>query len=209
MKTDTRGSSILAFVFFMLLMGCIGIAVEYRTVVPGTSIIDRLRARPVVTDLDLLNGYDDLQKIKQDYHYLDFTCTAEKTMLGDYDCWATISKFNSIDAKIMAFFFRNAKLTAVRVSLDAENHPKMFSLLHKRYGPDRQFGSHADSYGNNIVGWIRPSGIVAINDHIEGDQEAILLWMSRSNNQMIVPEESGGKEEAVTKEPTTARTKIF
>jgi hypothetical protein len=68
----------------------------------------------------------------------------------------------------------------MRVSFAAKNHPELFSLLHKRYGQEHEFGRHADTYGNNIVGWIRPSGVVVVNDRVEGEQESILLWLSPS-----------------------------
>jgi hypothetical protein len=41
------------------------------------------------------------------------------------------------------------------------------------------FGANRDSYGNNIVGWMRPSGAVAVNDQVGPKQEALVLWLSR------------------------------
>jgi hypothetical protein len=40
------------------------------------------------------------------------------------------------------------------------------------------FGANRDSYGNNIVGWMRPSGAVAVNDQVGPKQEALVLWLS-------------------------------
>lgn len=178
MKQYSRGSTLIKFVFLVVLLAGLGVAVEYRLGVPGTTIVDRFHAKPVVLDLDLLSGKDDQNKIRQTFHYLHHTCTSESSDLGDSVCWATISKFNEIDARVISFFFSREKLSAVRISFAAQNHPAVFALLSKRYGKEREFGHNADSYGNNIVGWIRPSGVVAINDHVDGDQEAILLWLS-------------------------------
>lgn len=179
-KQNNRGSTLIQFILIIVFLAGLGIAVEYQIGIPGTTFVDRLRAKPVITDLDLLNEQEDQQTIKQTYHYLHHTCTSESSILGDSVCWSTISKFNGIDARLISFFFRNGKLSAVRISFAAKNQPELFSLLQKRYGQEREFGHHADSYGNNIVGWIRPSGIVATNDRVEGDQESILLWLSPS-----------------------------
>ncbi|OGU23297.1 MAG: hypothetical protein A2580_16915 [Hydrogenophilales bacterium RIFOXYD1_FULL_62_11] len=160
----------------MLLAG-LGIAVDYRMSIPGSSLVDRLRAKPVVLDVDSLSGENQLS-IKQTYHHLRYTCAPEHGILGDFVCWATVSDFNGIDARLIAFFFRNDKLSSVRVSFSAEDHPKMLSLMQKRFGPERRFGQRTDAFGNNIVGWIRPSGIVAINDSADGNEEPFLLWTS-------------------------------
>lgn len=178
MKRSNRGNALIKLVLLILLLAGLGIAVEYQVGTPGETVVDRLRARPVVTDMDLLNPKDTQQTVEQTYHYLHFTCTPENGKLGDWACWAPISKFNGIDARLIVFFFRQSNLSAVRISFAAAKNAEVFSLLHKRYGPDHEFGHHADSYGNNIVGWIRPSGVVAINDHVEGEQESILLWLS-------------------------------
>jgi len=41
------------------------------------------------------------------------------------------------------------------------------------------FGQNRDSYGNNIVGWVRPAGAISVNDEIGKDQDVILVWMSK------------------------------
>jgi hypothetical protein len=95
-------------------------------------------------------------------------------------CWATVSEFNGIDARLISFFFRNDQLSALRVSFAAEHHPEMFSLMEKRFGTARAFGGRTDAFGNNIVGWMRRSGFVATNNRVSGDEESLLLWLSTS-----------------------------
>lgn len=130
-----RGSASVKFVILLMLLAGLGIAVDYRMSIPGSSLVDRLRAKPVVLDVDSLSGENQLS-IKQ------------------------------------------TKLSSVRVSFSAEDHPKMLSLMQKRFGPERRFGQRTDAFGNNIVGWVRPSGIVAINDSADGNEEPFLLWTS-------------------------------
>lgn len=145
---------------------------------PGTSPLDRLRAQPVVLDLDAYHGSLIEADIKRDLHHLHFTCTVESSSLGDRVCWAPISSFNDVEAQIAAFFFKEEKLSFIRLSFSGKEHPRLFSQMHKKFGPVRTFKKSGDIHGNSIVGWVRPKGIVAINDHIEPQHEAIVLWIS-------------------------------
>ncbi|WP_310446668.1 hypothetical protein [Thiobacillus sp.] len=181
-----RGSSSVKFAILLMLLAGLGIAVDYRMSIPGSSVVDRLYARPVVLDMDALSG-DSQLSIKQAYHYLHHTCAAEHGILGDAVCWATISEFNGIDARLIAFFFRNDRLSAVRVAFPAESHPKVLALMQKRFGPERRFGQRTDAFGNKIVGWMRPSGAIAINDSVEGDAEPFVLWTSTDAILMRLP----------------------
>jgi hypothetical protein len=174
---SARGSASVKFAILLVLLAGLGIAVDYRMSIPGSSVVDRLYAKPVVLDMDALSG-DSQLSIKQAYHYLHHTCAAEHGILGDSVCWATISEFNGIDARLIAFFFRNDRLSAVRVAFPVESHPKVLALMQKRFGPERRFGLRTDAYGNKIVGWMRPSGVIAISDSAEGEEEPFVLWTS-------------------------------
>lgn len=176
--SSIRGSTSVKFAILLMLLAVLGVAVDYNMSIPGSSLVDRLRAKPVVLDMDSLSGRETQSEITQTYHHLHHTCTPETNPLGDHVCWATVSEFNGIDARVIAFFFREGKLSAVRVSFAAENHPAMFSLMEKKYGPSRTFGGGTDAFGNNIVGWVRPSGFVTANDRLSGDEDALLLWVS-------------------------------
>jgi hypothetical protein len=166
-------------VFLMVLVGILGVIVQYNYGTPGESIVDRVRAKAVVLDFDSLNPEATPAQIQESWHQLHYTCTPEQGPLGNHVCWAPISDFNTVKARIIAFFFRDGHLSVVRVSFAPENHPEIFSLLEKRFGDHRVFGANRDSYGNNIVGWMRPSGVVAVNDQVGPKQEALVLWLSR------------------------------
>ena len=180
MKRPNRGSKLAQYILLALLLAGLGIAWEYQLGVPGGTVVDRWRAEPVVMDLDLLNGKDDPQTIKQTYHYLYHTCAPEFSNLGDSVCWAPISKFNGMKARIIAFFFRKGELSAVRVSFPANSHPELFASLRKRYGQEVKFGRPTDKQWLTSVGWIRPNGIVATIDRAERLQETIVLWTSKT-----------------------------
>lgn len=172
-----RGSTSVKFAILLLLLAGLWVAVDYRMSTPGSSVYDRLYARPIVLDMDALSR-ENRQSITQTYHDLHYTCAAEHGILGDAVCWATISSFNGIDARLIAFFFRNDRLSTVRVSFPGKSHPAVLSQMQKRFGPERKFGQRTDAFGNKIVGWIRPSGIIAINDSAEGAEEPFVLWTS-------------------------------
>jgi len=180
MANQSRGISwtriLVAILVVVLGAGYVGYKHEFG--VPGTSPIDWLRAKPVILDLDAYHGNLGENDIRRDLHQLHFTCTAETSSLGDRVCWAPITSYNDIDAKIAAFFFKEGKLTFIRLSFSGKEQPQLFSQMHKKYGPVRTFKKSGDIHGNSIVGWVRPKGIISINDHIEPQHEAIVLWIS-------------------------------
>jgi hypothetical protein len=175
---SSRGSTSVKFAILLMLLAGLWVAVDYRLSIPGSSLIDRLYAEPVVLDVDSLTGRETEREITQTYHYLHHTCVPEPGPLGDHVCWSTVSKFNGIDARLIAFFFRDDRLSAVRVLFRAEHHPEMFAQMEKRFGAARPFGGRTDAFGNNIVGWTRHSGFVATNDRMSGNKDALLLWLS-------------------------------
>lgn len=175
---SSRGSTTVKFAILLMLLAGLWVAVDYRINLSGSSLIDRLYARPVVLDVDTLTGGETEREITQTYHHLHHTCAPEPGPLGDRVCWSTVSEFNGIDARLIAFFFRNDQLSAVRVSFAAAHQPEVFALMERRFGTARPFGGHTDAFGNNVVGWMRRGGFVAINDHLSGDEEALLLWLS-------------------------------
>jgi len=171
------GSASVKFAIMLMLLAGLWVAVDYRMSTPGSSLYDRFYAKSIVLDMDALSR-ENRQTITQTYHDLRYTCAAEHGILGDSVCWATISSFNGIDARLVAFFFRNDRLSNVRVSFPEKSHPVVLSLMQKRFGPERKFGQRTDAFGNKIIGWIRPSGVIAINDSAEGAEEPFVLWTS-------------------------------
>lgn len=183
MKRNNCGSSLAQYILLILLLAGlagVGVAWQYQLGVPGTTVVDRWRAKPVVMDLDLLNEKDDPQKIKQTYDYLHYACASETSTLGDSVCWAPISQFNGIDALVIAFFFRKGELSAVRASFPAKRHTELISSLHKLYGQERTFGHPTDKEWITTVGWMRLNGVVSTIDHAEALQETIVLWVSKT-----------------------------
>jgi len=180
MSGQKRGISwiriLLAVLVVVSAAGYVGYKHEFG--IPGTSLIDRLRAKPAILDLDAYHENLGEADIQRDLHHLHMTCNVETSSLGDRVCWAPISSYNDIDAETAAFFFKQGKLSFIRLSFSGKVHPQLFSQMHKKFGPVRTFKKSGDIHGNSIVGWVRPKGIIAINDHIEPQHEAIVLWIS-------------------------------
>ena len=190
-RKSIRGSTSVKFAILLMLLVGLGIAADYRMSLPGSSLVDRMRAQPAVLDMDTLTGRETEAEILRAYHYLHNTCAPEPGPLGNSVCWAPVSKVNGIAARQIAFFFRDDRLSAVRVSLAKDAHPKMLALLQKGFGPERQFGEQTGAFGNKVVGWMRPSGVIAINDSAEGDDEPVVLWTSSDSIVKKVLENKG------------------
>jgi hypothetical protein len=156
------------------------VIVDYRTGVPGETLWERALAKPVVFSLDSLESGWTPDFVQRAFHHLKHTCGAERTTnLGDFMCWAPVATYNAVSAKGVVFFFRRNRLSAVRVTFTAEHHPEILDMLRKKYGDFRMISERGDTYGNSIVGWTLPNGIVSINDRVGPKQEAILLWLER------------------------------
>lgn len=46
-----RGSAFVKFAILLMLLAGLGLAVDYRMSIPGSSVVDRLYAKPVVLDM--------------------------------------------------------------------------------------------------------------------------------------------------------------
>ena len=160
MAGQTRGISWTRILLVVLaVVSAVGYGVyKHEFGIPGTSPLDRLRAKPVILDLDAYHGNLVEADIKRNLHHLHFTCTIETSTLGDRVCWAPISSYNDVEAEIAAFFFKGGKLSNIRLSFSGKVHPQLFLQMHKKFGPVRTFKKSGDIHGNSIVGWVRPKG---------------------------------------------------
>lgn len=59
-----RGSVSVKFVVLLLLLAGLGVAVDYNMSIPGSSLVDRMRAKPVVLDMDSLSGRETQSEIR-------------------------------------------------------------------------------------------------------------------------------------------------
>ncbi len=171
------GRTSVRFAMLLLLLAGLWVAVDYRLSAPGFRLYDRLYARPIVMDLDTL-GRESRQGILHTYSQLHFTCGAEHGVLGDAVCRAALSSFNGIDARVVDFFFRNDRLSAVRISFAGKSLPLVLAQLRERFGPEARLGSRTAAPGNRVAGWARPGGVIAVTDHAAGNGAPIVLWTS-------------------------------
>jgi hypothetical protein len=177
MKKGMGGIAVLKLVFLLLLVAVVAAIFQYQYGLPGETVVDRFWAKPIGLNLDELDSKTTQAEVQRTYHRLRHTCHSNSDSLGDHVCWAPISKFNALDARLVAFFFNKGQLSAVRVSFRSKSHPVLLSSLKEQYGETRDFGK--DGGSRNIVGWMRPTGIVAMNDQVEPQEDVILLWTSR------------------------------
>jgi hypothetical protein len=59
-KRFIHGRVPIKFVILLVLLAGLGIIVDYRMSTPGSNVVDHLRAKPVVLDMDTLSGRETL-----------------------------------------------------------------------------------------------------------------------------------------------------
>jgi hypothetical protein len=105
-------------------------------------------------------------------------CRADKSGLGDTACYSTISLLNDIPAYSAAFFFRNQRVSAVRLALQIESRAQLDRYLQAQFGnvpkitePPRAPGESA------LVRYILPNGMLMTSEQTTDLDELLLLWI--------------------------------
>lgn len=98
---------------------------------------------------------------------------------NDYLCWAfTKQAYNNIPAKMVTFFFSQGALNDVRVEFPESSHPALKDYLLKRLArfPRHHWKKETDIFGERLVSWITPNGIITVSGQATKNQPIILLW---------------------------------
>lgn len=127
------------------------------------------------------SGYDETM-MNNEFHYLRFKCFENKSqpILGDRACSAPIKNMNEIPATDVVFFSKNKEIKHIRIVLKEKHHRDAFDLFEKKFGKARVIKKNGDRFGNDIVGWLLPSGLIQMNPiPSPGEGQTIILWTSK------------------------------
>ena len=127
------------------------------------------------------DGYNETA-MKNEFHYLSFKCFENKSQptLGDRVCTAYIKNMNEIPATDVVFFFENKNIKHIRIVLKEKHHRDAFDLFEKKFGKATVMKRNGDRFGNDIVGWFIPSGVLQMNPvPAPGVGQTIILWSSK------------------------------
>lgn len=169
-------------------------------------LIGHIWSKPMLIGFDYIKqGYseDDMSK---EYHYLKFTCYANNSQpeLGDRACWSYIKSINGVPAKYVVFFSKNNIISHIRITLKGDHHKDAYSLFEKKYGKPELVKRAGDIYGGNIIGWMLPTGFLAMSENVTPDKETIILWTSSAGQHL---ENSSASSESTSEDYASTLSK--
>ena len=167
----------------LLLLALVALGVYMAATESGNRTFTRIWAsvagKPAL-DLDFmaLSPQIDENQLAQRFTSLKLKCHAEQSNLGDRVCTSEIRAVNDVPAQYAAFFFKDSRLSNVKLALSGRDHPRLTEKLKAQYGAWQTVGSRNDIHGNPIVGWHLDSGILAISETVPENAESTVLWIS-------------------------------
>lgn len=90
-------------------------------------ITSRLGITPPICTLEpeLLRGTMDPDSVKALQPELDYLCEKDSSFFGDYVCEADIGLYHNLPAYRVTYFFRNNRLTTMRLALQSQTYDEL------------------------------------------------------------------------------------
>lgn len=108
---------------------------------------------------------------------LFLVCGNERSNLGDRVCWTYISRFNGLDAKIVAFFFDKEEYRHLRVSFPDAEHNNLLSYLNARFKLKVVSRGSEEMFGQELGVWFCKTGTLsAYKEKPKQGNKNLLLW---------------------------------
>lgn len=121
---------------------------------------------------------DDVQT---KYSNLLLACEADTTGLGDQACFAVITRFNSVTANNIVFYFDESGLNSLRVAYPAEQHESILNYLNSISRNHRFVPGSVEKQGQALGMWVVKGGIIAtFEERPINNDEGILNWNSHT-----------------------------
>ncbi|MGD8589892.1 MAG: hypothetical protein PVG22_13785 [Chromatiales bacterium] len=129
-------------------------------------------------DLRALSGQYTEQEMARVYAKLNWYCSDLEGIYGNRHCVARIGIFNMIPARYLTAFYRDGRLTALKLHYRAHNHGQLQSLLLYQLGdPDPSTVSPGGEQGQ-VLQWRTHHGLVLMKKELIDEEEPALFWLS-------------------------------
>lgn len=138
------------------------------------------RNKTITVNLDELNEH--LTEIDIFERYEGLSCYDESSIMGDRCCYADINQFNGVDAKVIAFFFKNDHLSQMLVQLNS--HKSYHSLVDdatRLYGTAKKTQKSLPQ-DTQLIEWQVHHGKWVTSMESDPLQKETFLWLSSSTS---------------------------
>ncbi len=133
----------------------------------------------VIIDFDNIPEGISEQQLVENYSHLLLSCNSEPSNLGDRVCFAYISDFNGIDAKIISFFFEDNQFRYLRISFPEEKHDALLAYLNKGFKLSGNTRGSKEMFGKPLTVWKSKKGLLAaLSKALKQHEETLLTWLS-------------------------------
>ena len=129
-------------------------------------------------DLRALSDRYTEQELAQVYAKLNWRCQDFEDTYGERHCVGRIGIFNGIPARYLTAFYRNNRLTALKLQYRAHNHDQLKSLLQYQLGDPVEPNRAREGDPDRVLQWRTPHGLVMMKNDLVGDDEPALFWLS-------------------------------
>ena len=129
-------------------------------------------------DLDALSNQYAEQEIGKVYGNLNWRCQDREDTYGDRVCVARIGIFNGIPARYLTVFYRDGRLSAVKLHYRAHNHGQLQSQLYTLWGDPYEPTQTTSEDSGQVLQWRTHFGLVLMKKALIGDDEPALFWLS-------------------------------
>lgn len=162
------------------LAGGAFLLMDYLVSQPGESLTERAMAAPLALNLDDVGWASGPQALRAARPGTQFRCYEVRDVsLGNEVCWAAISRLNRIEARVVAVFFRDGRMSGLRVTHPARHYAALVDEISYRYGRGDPVTlvDRGDTAAATI--WLAGAGSVLLTDPSQRTGEVVFLWSSQ------------------------------
>jgi hypothetical protein len=125
-------------------------------------------------------------ELRRNFPDVPLSCEQQPSLFGDQTCSAPIASFNGAPARYAVVYFRDGKLSAVKLAYRRSYHDYVARDLHRRLGAPQ---TTADQVWN----WPTPGGLVLMPTELPGQgDEPTVIWLSSQQVQGRMPGHQAG-----------------
>jgi hypothetical protein len=135
---------------------------------------------PIDLNIKALDARLTEAELKQVYPDLPWLCQDANTNFGNRVCTSEIGTYNGLPSRLIAFYFGNGRLNAMKLNYRENYHVQLGSQLIGQLGqPNVPVAISGEAPPpENILQWQTDHGTVIIKEELDKDEEAAMLWLA-------------------------------
>lgn len=148
--------------------------------VSDTALLWLLGQDEINIDLGKLDSGYSQQDIKTVYSESEWVCGDKQTPFGDTLCASKIGTYNGFPARLVTFYFRKDKVSAMKLIYREQYHKQILGQYIGELGqPQNVASALADGPdADNVLEWDLNLGVLLIKKELGKTDEPSLMWLA-------------------------------